>query len=332
MIKRLKWNVLYGGDSGNELGSESDSDSELDADARRELLDQLLQNDFLLRDGSPEESADGDGDATSNNIAVADSAAEKELRRSKVGEDGGVVAQSVDVKGNSSSELKRFIVKKGPKLHSCEICQKVLLNLNDLENHLQSKKHRAALESIAHLSSKSKSTDASALKQTGNKDDEAAENDNQKEKQRRQAVKKKLKRLKERQWRRREEQTTEQDSATQRDSKAVQHTNMAPISAKPSIERNGATPRSARKRQKSDGRMLQMLKDTKGSTFKSAASNERKNADVRAGSRLSNDNERPNGTKRKRPYEHGLGVDGDSLTDVRSRARRKKKFKSTIKK
>ncbi len=123
MIKRLKWNVLYGSDdSGPDDDSSGDSDDEYEKAA--EALAQLTKNDPNL---NPPVEDDGDDFVREVFSEEGDDAAEEEEDEEEERQEG---------------EEPEFI-----EWRECDICPgKRFLNDNEVDSHLASKGHHRALK------------------------------------------------------------------------------------------------------------------------------------------------------------------------------------------
>lgn len=190
MIKRLKWNVLYGGGDGEESDSSLSSDSEAEGAANpQELLEQLVKNDPFLNKFNDSDTENG---ADSSEI---DSEPENS-------ENSGV----------ESWKTKEDISLRGSAFRICELCNKKLLNEKDVESHLKSRKHQATLRNIEKGKEESILDTATKEERGG-----ARTEDENHSKKRKEAAKRKLKKLKERKWKRQRGESTEQVKSSPKD-------------------------------------------------------------------------------------------------------------------
>lgn len=140
MLKRLKWNVLYCEDNGeqSDASSESSNDSmEIGTDRSQAMLAELAQNDpalALRKLGNMRTPSESSGSASSEQSEDDGSEAEGEV------ENEG---------GKTTAEPRAAEGEEGPcaEWRECALCpRRRFLNDADVAAHLVSKKHRLAAE------------------------------------------------------------------------------------------------------------------------------------------------------------------------------------------
>lgn len=151
MIKRLKWNVLYGEDvyQSSDSSEASDDSAQIGTEEAKKTLERLVHNDpelssLLTRHAKDRAESKELNDASSSTSSEQENEQPCNLMMNKVNH---FAEESYHPADNGDSDVEQEAPdQSGANWRECNLCPgKRFLNDDDVRSHLASKKHAAAL-------------------------------------------------------------------------------------------------------------------------------------------------------------------------------------------